>query len=34
MNWPLSIWEEFRPLEEEIDRRFQTFEDQMEEARN
>lgn len=32
-NWPLSIWEEFKPLEEEMDRRFKTFEKEMEDAR-
>jgi hypothetical protein len=33
VNWPLSIWEEFRPLEVEIDRRFKDFELEMNKTR-
>lgn len=34
MNWPLSIWEEFKPLEEELDRKFKYFDEEMERTRN
>ena len=33
-DWPLSIWSEFRPLEEELDRKFRHFEDMMEKYRS